>query len=263
MNKFSLQIDILALDFDGVVVDSIGECLVVSYNALAIHQGRPDRIADLSQLDTEIIQEARRIRNFIRHGQDYVFIQLALEQKVTIENQPDFDRFLEAYKSLNADFREIFYGERTRFLEDKPEQWLTLNLFYAGMQEFLGKFQPKEHLYIITNKLKENVLAIVDAAKIDIIPENIYSADSQLTKTQIIQNLLYEKGIHPEQFHFIDDQVDTLIKAKSTFVSLYLAEWGYNNTGQIQRARENDLELLLLTDFYRLFGGFMSPKCNK
>ena len=263
MNKFNPQTDILALDFDGVVIDSIEECLVVSYNALAIHRGRPDRISNLSELDLKIVKEARRIRNFIRHGQDYVFIQLALEQKVTIENQPDFDRFLEAHKSLNADFREIFYGERARFLEDKPEQWLTLNPFYAGMQEFLENFQPKKLLYIITTKLKENVLAIIDAARIDILPEHIHSADSDLTKTEIIQNLLNEKQISPERLHFIDDQVDMLIKAQRIGVNLYLAGWGYNNTRQIQRARENDLELLLLTDFYRLFGGFTSPKCNK
>jgi len=263
MNKFNPQTDILALDFDGVVIDSIEECLVVSYNALAIHRGRPDRIADLSELDLKIVKEARRIRNFIRHGQDYVFIQLALEQKVTIENQPDFDRFLDDNQSLNPNFRKLFYEERARFLEDKPEQWLTLNPFYAGMQEFLEMYQPKEQLYIITTKLTENVRAIVDAANIDIIPENIYSADSQLTKTQIIQNLLQQKQIRPDRFHFIDDQVDTLIKACGTGVNLYLAEWGYNNIEQIQRARENDLELLLLTDFYRLFGGFTSPKCNK
>jgi len=263
MNKFNPYSDILALDFDGVVIDSIEECLVVGYNALAIQQGRPDRISLLNDLNSGIILEARRIRNFIRHGQDYVYIHLALQQKISIKNQADFDRFIDKQKFLNTEIRRLFYTERARFLQDEPEQWLTLNPFYPGMQEFLGKFQPKERLYIITTKLKENVQAVMDAAEIDMIPEHIYSADNKLSKSEIILQMLQKLYASPDRFHFIDDQVDTLIKSQSTGVNLYLAEWGYNNYDQVDLAYKNGLVVLTLENFYRLFGGSATPEGNK
>ncbi|MBU0712043.1 HAD hydrolase-like protein [bacterium] len=253
MNKFDPHSDILALDFDGVVVDSIEECLVVGYNALAIQQGKPDRISQLDELDSDIIHEARRIRNFIRHGQDYVYIHYALQQKISIENQQDFDRFMTEHESLNSEFRKHFYTERARFFNDEPETWLALNPFYPGIQEFLEKYQPKDQLYIITTKLKENVEVIINAAKIDIASKNILSADQKMSKPLIIEQLLCDNQLNPSAFHFIDDQVDTLIQAKTTGVNLYLAGWGYNNKDQKIKSRNEQLCVLTLKVFLNKF----------
>ena len=253
MNKLNPQTDILALDFDGVVVDSIEECLVVGYNALAIQQGRNERIQRLDELPPETVKEARRIRNFIRHGQDYVFIHLGLQEGAKIQNQQDFDCFLEENKTLNADFRRQFYTERARFINEEPDVWLALNPFYPGMQEFLEDFQSKERLYIITTKLKENVQALINTRNINFLSDNILSADQKLSKPQIIARLLSVNRLKPMLFHFIDDQVDTLIKCKSTGVNLYLARWGYNNDNQRAIAQSEELRVLALNEFLRQF----------
>ena len=253
MNTFDNQTHILALDFDGVVIDSIEECLVVAYNALAIHQGKPNRIRQIDELGEDIILEARRIRNFIRYGQDYVYIHYALQQNVSIKNQQHFDRFLAEQESLNSEFRQRFYAERARFLSKEPETWLALNPFYDGMRKFLEKYQTKERLCIITTKLKENVEAIINASKIDFNPMNILSADQKLSKSQLISKLLSKYHLNPSSFHFIDDQVDTLIRAKPTGVNLYLAQWGYNNENQVNKARNEQLCILTLSEFMDKF----------
>lgn len=252
---FDPQTDLLALDFDGVVLNSIAECLVVGYNALAIQQGQGDRIQRLDELPSETVREARRIRNFIRHGQDFVFIHFALQQSVVIANQADFDAFLEANQSLENEFRRIFYDERARFWRDEPQNWLALNPFYPGMREFLENYQPRERLYIITTKLRENVEAILRGNRVEFYPGNIYSADQNISKSQMIGQLLAERQLKPEHFHFIDDQVDTLIRAQATGVNLYLAGWGYNNTDQAETARKNRLPILALAEFLQIFGG--------
>lgn len=253
MIKFDPDTDVLALDFDGVIVDSIEECLVVAYNALAIHQRKTERVAGLDELDAESVEEARRIRNFIRHGQDYVFIHYALQQKISIGNQGDFDRFLGENEFLNAEFRRLFYAERERFLNDEPARWLALNPFYRGMREFVAAFQAKERFYIITTKLKENVQAIFEGAGINFINENILSADQKLSKPRIISQLLNKHHLPAAAFHFVDDQVDTLIKAQVTGVNLYLARWGYNNDDQVQKAGNERLCVLSLKEFLQKF----------
>lgn len=255
LKKFTPQTDLLALDFDGVVVDSIAECLVVGYNALAIQQGREERIRQLNELPLATVREARRIRNFIRHGQDYVFIHYALQQDAAITNQRDFDAFLEANRALEQEFRRIFYDERARFWRDEPQNWLALNPFYPGMREFVEDYQPRERLYIITTKLRENVEAIFRGNRVKFPPGNIHSADQNISKSQIIARLLAEKQVSTAHFHFIDDQVDTLIRAQATGVNLYLAGWGYNNTEQAESARKYRLPVLTLTEFLKMFGG--------
>jgi len=75
----------LALDFDGVIVDSIQECLVVGYNAFIEYTGKGSKILDLSSLDHDDMAKCHRLRNFIRSGEDYVYIQLAISEGVDIQ----------------------------------------------------------------------------------------------------------------------------------------------------------------------------------
>ncbi|MCD6204059.1 MAG: HAD family hydrolase [Candidatus Marinimicrobia bacterium] len=251
---FNPKTDILALDFDGVVLDSIEECLTVSHNVLALYRNCPDRISSPGEIDGQIASEFRRLRNFIRHGQDFVFIHLALQQGNRIQNQRDFDSFLAENERLNSVFRKLFYEERFRFIREDLKGWLELNPFYPGMRKFLEDYCNKERLFIITTKLKENVLAIFDARSIEFIDKNIYSVDRKTGKIRIIEMLLEKYRIKPENFHFIEDQVDTLIQAKSTGVNLYLAAWGYNDDVQSKRAMDARIPVLTPEDFFSQFG---------
>ena len=183
---FNPAYDILALDFDGVIVDSIAEWLVVGHNAFQSAIGRSEKINDLSQLPREIQQESRRLRNFIRHGEDYVYIFKAIADNFPIHNQADFDDYLEKNVDVKEKFRTQFYLERARFLREEPLRWLALNPFYDGMADFLKNFSPPEHLYIITTKKLEYVQVILDTAGIPLQRKNLFAANSQKGKPEII-----------------------------------------------------------------------------
>ncbi|MBN2601898.1 MAG: HAD hydrolase-like protein [Candidatus Marinimicrobia bacterium] len=250
---FNPQTDMLALDFDGVILDSIEECLVVGYNALAIQQNRPERIERLAEIDQGLAAEARRQRNFIRHGQDFVYIHLALRQGFTIRSQQDFDHFLEENEIFQADFRMLFYRERARFIKEDLSGWMKLNPFYPGVQQFLEGYHPKSRLLIITSKLKENIQTIFQARSVYFPDGNIYSANQKASKFQIIEKVLDKNHINGENFHFIEDQVDTLIRIKPLGINCYLAGWGYNNAEQVNRARNAGIPILYLPDLAKIF----------
>ena len=91
--------DLLALDFDGVIADSIGECLVIGYNAFSSFSGKKKRIRLLNELDDSLVTQARQLRNFIHDGADYVFIYLILDQDVSIHGN-EHQQFFYSQDSL-------------------------------------------------------------------------------------------------------------------------------------------------------------------
>lgn len=250
--QFNPAAGLLGLDFDGVIADSIAECLTVGYNAYRIVSGQPERIADLGQLPKTIQRESRRRRNYIRHGEDYVYIFRGISENRIIRNQNDFDRFLDDNQPCRDEYRAAFYAERSRFLREEPERWLALNPLYPGMAGFLQNFRPVKRLYIITTKKTEYVQAILNHAGITIAAENLLAADSRRSKSAIIGDILQKTGISPENFHFIDDQVDTLLKLQPLNIHLFLASWGYTNARQIAQAKAAGIQPLTLGEFFHL-----------
>lgn len=243
---------ILALDFDGVIADSIKECLVSGYNAYANYTGG-ETISSYQDLNPHWAAEARRLRNFIRNGEDYVYIAHALQQDRSIQHQQDFDEFLNENPHLRDTFFDHMYQQRITFSKAFPERWAQLNPLYEGMRDFLQQFPDKKHLYIITTKKLVFVHKILDANQIQLINDHIRDTSGHVTKRQIIQDILEDRNIRPEQFVFVDDQVDTLIKVQPTKVQVILAAWGYNTDVQQEKARQHNIPVYTLEDFFQAF----------
>jgi phosphoglycolate phosphatase-like HAD superfamily hydrolase len=241
----------LALDFDGVIGDSIHECLVVGFNAYQQYLGTNKKVYSFEELNPGSIEQARAIRNYIRSGEDYVYIYHALENKAPILSQDDFDAFTQTFSSLRDRFFEVFYSERQRFLDHHREQWLRLNPLYPGMQPWLQKYPHKDRLVIITTKKTEYVAEILKFHDIILKSEALYHASPKHPKKDIIASLLQRYEIEPSEFVFIDDQVDTLIKVKPVQVKCILALWGYNTLEQQKTAQKNNIPGCELEDFWK------------
>ena len=243
----------LALDFDGVIADSINECLVVSYNAFGKFIGKNSRIFSIDKIEENRVIESRRLRNFIRSGEDYVYIQLALQENALIRNQQEFDDFCGKYAELREQFFNMFYNEREQFSTDNFQNWIKLNPLYEGFELFLKYYQFKKQLYIISTKKIEFIQRILEAGEIDLINENMFHASSNRPKKMIIKELLESRGVGPEKFYFIDDQIDTLIKVKETEVNCLFAKWGYNNPEQLGKAEREGIQAIDLQEFLQRF----------
>jgi phosphoglycolate phosphatase-like HAD superfamily hydrolase len=254
MNKPIFQKgDILALDFDGVIANSLEECLVVGFNAFSQYNQENRKILRMSELDTQVVDESRRIRKYIRTGEDYVFIFLALHQELMIHNQNDFDRFKEKNNALKPVFHDLFYQHRERFSRELPDQWIQLSPLYPNMTEYLKSFKIVDHLYIITTKQIEYVHLILKAHHIQLKEENCFHAHPKRSKKEIIGQILKDRTFSASQFHFIDDQVDTLMKVSSLGIQCYLAAWGYNDKSQADLAVRNQIHVLQLDEFLSRF----------
>jgi len=252
MSRFDAQHHILALDFDGVVVDSIKECLVSGYNAYANYRGQKN-IERYEQLEAGWATQARQMRNYIRNGEDYVFIAHALAQGAPVQQQKDFDDFLARHQQLRASFFEHMVNQRLDFSAAHAEAWTAVNPLYAGMRDFLQHYPNKENLYIITTKKLVFVHKILAANNISLIDANVRDTAGGESKRQIIEEILQKRHAAPETFHFIDDQIDTLMQVQPTDVNVALAAWGYNNEQQIEKAQTEGIAVLELQGFFVKF----------
>lgn len=250
---FNPDADFLALDFDGVVADSIGECLVVGHNAYSKLRRSSARIRRLEALDERHQNECRRLRRFVRSGEDYVYIQFAMDNNVRIQDQRAYDLFVNRHSNLKDTFYDLFYKERERFFTTEADRWIELNPLYSGMKQFLQQYPSKERLFIITTKQIKYALEILTGNRVDFKKENCFCAGSGNTKRKIITELLAEKELSAESFYFIDDQVDTLVEVKGTGVHCFLAQWGYTSEAQILRAANEKIPGIGLDEFLTQF----------
>lgn len=249
---FNWKTDYLALDFDGVVINSVEECLLVSFNTFADFSHT--RLVDsLDQIDPFFIAEFKRMRNFIRAGADFVYIVMAITQNVSITNQRQFDNFCDDNKDLEKIFFDEFYKKRDQLSIEKPDLWLKLNPLYPGLLDFLLQYPDKKHLFIITTKKIFFVQKILSYYNIPFINTHLFNADKNRSKKSIILELLDKFIILPLHFWFVDDQIDTLIKIQDTQINCLLAEWGYNDNEQVQLAKQNQIPGLKLDDFAKTF----------
>lgn len=244
--------DWLALDFDGVIVDSIEECLVVGYNAAQDYSGRPTRILRLRDISPAQVAYLRALRNFVRTGEDYVYCSLALFENQPLSHQNAFDTYVENHAASRAHLRDLFYRHRQQLLVEQPAHWIQLNPLFPPILKWLQE-SSKVRVSIVTTKKAAYVARILTAHKIDFPPFQIYSTEKGRHKSEILAQLQKNFGQNSGHWHFVDDQVDTLLKIHLPRVWCYLAGWGYVNDEQVALARRSGITILTLPDFVSRF----------
>lgn len=242
---------VLALDFDGVIADSLAECLVVSWNAWQRLQGKSGHIQAPEEIEPEYEALFRRLRPFIRTGEDYILIHMSADAGAAVRNQNDFDRFAAPHTEDRPRLREAFYASRTSLFAEHREQWLQFNPLYRGMEEFLRRWPDPDRLLIISTKRSDFIAAIFEGYRIAFPDRNIYYASPKRSKPSIIVQLLEALHLPPRLFHFVDDQADTLLKVLPTGVRCLLAGWGYTNREQIRTAGRAGIEIADREEFLR------------
>ncbi len=244
---------ILALDFDGVIVNSIEECYVSGYNAYQKYVNNSSRIYNKSEINPENFQQFKQLRNFINFSKDYVFILSALDSGEDINNQINFDAFIEKNDHLSENFSQIFHLARMNLFTNHFSTWLDLNPLYSGLRSLLLHPPPNLTIYIISTKRSEFIIAIMDRNGVIINPNKILFATEKFTKKMAIEKILKEEHIKTHDCFFIDDQLKNVIDVAKTGINSILALWGYTGDQQKEKARSRELSAMELSDFQAAF----------
>jgi phosphoglycolate phosphatase-like HAD superfamily hydrolase len=211
----------LFLDFDGVICDSVVECMVSSWIAYYSCYKKETP----AHIPLSVKNDFFELRPFIRSGEDYLLIHQLIDEGYTVSNQTDFDFHLKRVGNEKlALYKELIYKVRHELLLNDKDYWLSLNPIYSHMLEPLKKLAHNRYVHIISTKMPKPIIEILRANKIDFPLERIHYAGNKV-KSEMIMQLLAE--YEQERAVFVDDQINHLIQVQLKNVDLYLATWGY------------------------------------
>ena len=257
---------ILALDFDGVIVDSAWECLFVSYNAyFQVYErkekdffgGGPftfENWENIKKRYKKEIEHYRIMRPYIRGANDYGLIIKLLEEKKLIKNQEEFDVYRKTVDFKFKDFHQEFYKERDRIQEMDFKAWFKLESAFPKITKDINKLLEEGTKIIIATSNRRRAIVQCftpeylgfEIKKEDILDKR-YSEDKSEQMKQIAK--LY--NVKFEEIYFVDDQVSHLIQTRPLGIKVFLAGWSYATDIQKEEARKQNISIIEKEeDFY-------------
>ncbi len=211
----------LALDFDGVICDSVVEAWRSS-RACAVEQGLP-----AAPDSPEYRERFRKLRPLIAEGADFLLIQGVLSG----QGDPDLDAAVfrsarsrvsgkdySTYRDLLAEFR------RARIRADFPA-WVTDHSLYPGIPELLSLLHNDDRMVIVSTKQADVIAAILSRFSRQVPEPRIHYAGAQ-AKLELIHGLAAERSIPANQLLFVDDQPEHF-RSNRRGMQCRLADWGY------------------------------------
>ncbi len=246
------KIELLAMDFDGVIVDSILECAIAGYNGYEMYNKSKNKIYTPNEIEISQLITFRNTRPYIRSGDDYIYLNQAYDEKVQINNQKDYDEFKNVFMERRESYYKYFYLARKDLIDNHFNKWIELNPLYEDMKLFLNSVSSRVH--IISTKASKYIIEILSQYDISLHPSRIHSTETGYSKSDILLKIMQDNNITSNNTVYVDDHFDTLRKMKRTNVQCYLANWGYNTEIQRNMSMSFNLKNIELKNFFKLFG---------
>jgi len=233
-------------DFDGVLCDSLFECITVA--RVAVFQLDNPGISVTGENLHEICshevmaplyEKMSGLRPFIVKGQDYLwqyycYERLGSDFQNYVMYREQFDKVFEAKQ--DQIYENAFYQARRLLADLMGQQYFTLFKPYSAALYAFRASQRWYKNYICTARDQYAVQLLFGCNAIEFPSERIFSKDlnglkqnSGLTKTEQVLDILDREGGRDRSFLIVEDQVKTPIELKSECKNMKVvcAEYGY------------------------------------
>jgi phosphoglycolate phosphatase-like HAD superfamily hydrolase len=209
------------LDFDGVIVDSIEECYIVSKEAYYGH-------SLLNYPVDEYKDIFYRNRGLVKPAYEYRALHRAIELYMKGETR-DVESEFKNQVSVNMTKNDLFFEKEFFYIrklhrDQNFDAWISMN----PLTEFGKVLENKDNLNtcIVTTKNREATEDLLTYYNIGVL--EIYAND-EVKKAGSKGNLLkeimdikkYTKAV------FVDDSIEHLDTVIDDRISCYFADWGY------------------------------------
>lgn len=257
---------ILALDFDGVIVDSVLDSLFIGYNTYLRLYGREVKKNFGGELFTfenwekikrnyqKEIKYYRTLRPYIRGATDYGLIQKLMEEKKVIESQEEFNNYRNSVDFDFEDYEKEFYKERERLQNIDYRAWFNLEPPYPKIIQGMKKLLEEEIKIVIatSNRRKAIMKSFTpEYFGFTIDPKDIFDKRFGEDKSEQMRHIVKFYKVNFEDIYFVDDQVSHLIQTRPLGIKVILAGWSYATEAQKEEARKQDILVIEREeDFY-------------
>lgn len=244
--------DILALDFDGVICDSAGETGASGWRAA--RRLWPDRFQ--GDAPTEIVEAFCSVRPVLETGFESILLVSMLMEGTGVAriraNYHDLrDKMMRDISFDAEQLIDAFGRARDEWMRDDLNSWLAAHRFYRGVVDAVNKSTLPS--YIITTKERRFAVALIRHIGLAVGEEQVYGLESG-PKLDVLTKISRR---HPQAaIHFVEDRLKTLLKVQpeaGNWLYLYFASWGYVTDAEREIA-ESAAEITTLEESW--FGEF-------
>lgn len=237
-----------ALDFDGVVCNSVGESSATAWKAAEQHWPEVFSTEQASAKKDQVLRDMQTVRPVIETGyENLIQVRCLLEgaspDDILANWHTILPEHMDKWKQNRTELVELFGSVRDKWIADDLHGWLDANGIYASIPNDLAAAQKRDELYIVTTKQARFTEALMkDKAKLDFSADRIFStAETGQPKSDILKQLEHK---HPNtSYHFVEDKLGTLDKVcqvkELEHWTLYLVDWGYNTHQEREQAAKN------------------------
>lgn len=234
-----MSASLLALDFDGVLCDGLGEYWQSACLAYGAIWGTKD---DLTSYELAF----RQLRPVIEVGWEMPLLIRALvggyESDRCLHHWPEVvTQVLTAEAQAPETIAQALDGVRDRQITDDLDTWLHLHRFYPGVIPWLQEQISQRPVYVITTKEGRFTQALLQGAGVTLDPDCIWGKEVKRSKADSLSHILQRHQLPPDRCHFLEDRLPTLQKVRQRpelgGMHLYLATWGYTTAQEIAQAQ--------------------------
>ena len=248
-------IPMLIFDFDGVLINSLDEVVLTTYNATL-----DSLFTSMAKVPADLVQMFKNNRFHVQPIGDAIALMnwcLLNWQKDSqiILTQAEYQTIVQDTDIALIDRIQLIYDTRKRVIAKDIACWFALHQTYQPLWDEL--IRCNNHPFVIlTNKNHDATLRLCRHFGLNIDTKDIYSGDSGVTK---IENMLrIQERFGQQHFFFIDDSAKNLKELDHHFnrgkkvLLLALAAWGYIGAEDTIMAPETGYPAFQQTEVVRL-----------
>lgn len=235
---------VLALDFDGLLCDSLAEGVLTTWNGYYEKGLAAFSNAGFAAIPARFIERFTFCRGFARHSGH--FFAAFLDPWLPMCSQRDFERVYQAISAHDVhSFVEKVACYRERVRQKRLPTWLSYHHLYPGIARFLSVLTLPT--YIVTAKDAASVAMILEYAGIPFAADHIVG--SQQEKIGALQTIQQREAIRAADLFFFDDHLPNILTARQAGYTAFWALWGYNVPDHFALAQEQRIPTIDLSTF--------------
>ena len=211
---------VLALDFDGVICDSIDECFLTSYN---VYHKKTASISDIPEENRNFFY---KYRFYVRPAREYFLIHKAFQQDIKYLDLKIINQLKIKYINEMNFFEKEFYVYRD-ILKQSGMYWLSLHKVYDHVRRFLRKYQGR--FFIVTTKDRNSVEVLSEYFSFHKKILDIFSKEISIEKNKLFAKLFtkHREYLKDKKLFYVDDSEWELANIQNWPLDCFFASWGY------------------------------------
>lgn len=252
---------LIALDFDGVIADSAPEAWLIALRTYG--ELRPlsavGRMRDRADGQTpEQIRADLDYRRFVElmplgnRAEDFGVAVSLVASGRPARDQAEFDAaYAQEESAFLQTFHERFYETRAALREGDVGRWVSLLGPYDEFVEIVRRRAGQVRLAIATAKDRDSVALLLRHYGIaDLFPPEVrIDKEAGRSKRKHLAFLHERLSVPYREMVFVDDKVNHLDDVAGMGVECVLAAWGYNGVRERELARHKGHRVCTLEDF--------------